>query len=270
MLISLINKYVSIATNLIYLGYLPILLLTGCSTSENRVALVIGNQEYTHQTKLNNTVRDAEIVREALKMANFTIFPEDSSHLEYQNAVDMMTEIKKFNSAAEKADMALFYYSGHAMQRGRINWLLPTNAKILKQSDLNEDNAVMLGNVLLTDQHKENKGRINILILDACRSEGFSKDKLDRGLAEVTPDPESLVAFSTSPGKLAEDNGYYAESFYNIVTQMDGLRVQRVFDLVRQEVGTRTNKKQTPMYYTNISKDVFFIKKRHARFVFSY
>ena len=269
MRIPSIKKHVNTTTHLIYLAYLAILLLNGCSTSENRVALVIGNQEYTHQTKLNNTVRDAEIVREALKMANFTIFPEDSSHTEYRNTNEMMNVIKKFNSAAKKADMALFYYSGHAMQRGRINWLLPTNAKILKPSDLNEKNAVMLGNVLL-NQDKEHKGRINILILDACRSEGFSKDKLDRGLAEVTPDPESLVAFSTSPGKLAEDNGYYAEAFYKIVTQMDGLRLQRVFDLIRQEVGTRTNKKQTPMYYTNISKDAFFIKKRHARFVFSY
>ncbi|MEW8437693.1 MAG: caspase family protein [Candidatus Thiodiazotropha taylori] len=255
--------------SLLLSSFLLILNITGCTSPEKKIALVIGNEKYDQQElKLENTMEDAKHVRAALKLAKFEIFPTNNTQLDNYDLNSMKNTIDAFNEHAENADIAVFYYSGHAMQFNGTNWLLPLDANITKQSDLNDNNAIRLGNVLLTNQHNEKPGRINILILDACRDNPFQDIK--GGLAEVSPPPETLVAFAASPGKAAKDNGLYAKVFYNVVSEMDGIRVQRVFDIVRQIVGDVTESQQIPMYYTNISKDVYFISKRHPRFVFTY
>jgi uncharacterized caspase-like protein len=251
---------------------LLLFIVFGCTSPEKKIALVIGNQNYTHikedEMKLTNTAQDAVNIKKALEASGFEIFPSHHSSTEYQTAGHLRETILNFNDLAEDADIALFYYSGHAIQYNDSNWLLPTNANINKESDL-KDMAVNLDNVLLTYQHdKKRPERTNIIILDACRTNPFHKQAT--GLADVVPDPESLIAFATSPGKVAKDSGYYSAAFQRILSEMGGLRIQRVFDFIRQEVGYKTEQKQIPMYHTNVSKDVFFNKKKHAHFVFSY
>jgi uncharacterized caspase-like protein len=81
------------------------------SLAENRVALVIGNGAYEHAPRLPNPANDATDVAAALKRSGFeTILATDL------NKAGMDEVTIRFARAARAADVALFYYSGHALQ----------------------------------------------------------------------------------------------------------------------------------------------------------
>jgi uncharacterized caspase-like protein len=83
------------------------------SFAESRVALVIGNAAYENAPHLANPVHDANDVAKALKRIGFeTILATDLD----KDGMDKATI--KFAKEARTADIAMFYYSGHASQFG--------------------------------------------------------------------------------------------------------------------------------------------------------
>jgi uncharacterized caspase-like protein len=50
--------------------------------------------------------------------------------------VGMENAIVGFARAARNADIALFYYSGHALQFGGVNYLAPIDTKLMDEADL--------------------------------------------------------------------------------------------------------------------------------------
>src|SRR3984893_1137720 len=104
---------------------------SGVSCGETRVALVIGNGAYQHAPRLPNPLNDATDVAAALKRAGFdTILATDLN----KDGMDEATI--KFARAARSADVAMFYYSGHAMQFGGVNYLAPVDANLHDEADL--------------------------------------------------------------------------------------------------------------------------------------
>ena len=107
------------------------LTVTNDAFAEKRVALVIGNGAYASATQLPNPKNDAEDVAAALRRDGFeTIVGIDLDQAKMQD-----TTIE-FARAAREADVALFYYSGHAMQFGGVNYLMPVDAKLSDEADL--------------------------------------------------------------------------------------------------------------------------------------
>src|ERR1700684_648005 len=93
--------------------------------ADNRVALVIGNGAYVHVPHLPNPTHDAKDVAAALRRNGFeTILGTDLDQTGMQNAAI------RFARAARTADVAVFYYSGHAMQYAGINYLVPIDAEL--------------------------------------------------------------------------------------------------------------------------------------------
>src|SRR5262249_3644290 len=81
------------------------------SFAANRVALVIVYGAYQNVARLTNPANDAADVAAALKRSGFdTILATDLT----KTAMDEVAI--RFSRAARTADVALFYYSGHAMQ----------------------------------------------------------------------------------------------------------------------------------------------------------
>ena len=235
-------------------------MLSACSAPEKRVALVIGNNDYQKNDKLVIAADDAKEVKSALEVAGF-----DVTYKTDLKRKELLRVIGDFNDVAQDADAAVFYYAGHGMQYKAANYLIPIDADITKPKDI-EGQAVPLGNVLLVARKK--RKRVDIIILDACRDNKFEPEK--KGLAEVLPPEETLVAYATSPGKTAKDNGLYAKAFSETVKELDGLRVQQIFDRVRQTIGEQTGSTQIPLYYTNISGDFYFVEKKHAKLIFTF
>ena len=57
------------------------LLMTLILTANNKVALVIGNKNYSNHTGLNNPIKDAKLIRDTLKGMGFEVLECMRSYL---------------------------------------------------------------------------------------------------------------------------------------------------------------------------------------------
>ena len=227
------------------------------AASEARVALVIGNAKY-RDSPLLNPVNDARSLAAALRAAGFEVV-----ELHEQGSAGMRRAIREFGEKLRGKDAGLFYFAGHGVQvRGR-NYLVPVDADI-KYEDEIEDQSVEIGLVL--GKMESAKARVNLVILDACRNNPFARSSRSgqNGLAPMEAPIGTLIAFATSPGQVASDgtlgNGLYTS---HLVREMvtPGLKVEDVFKRVRAAVRMASNGRQIPWENTSLEGDFFF---RHA------
>jgi uncharacterized caspase-like protein len=139
--------------------------------ADKRVALVVGNGAYAHAPHLPNPPHDAEDVAIALKRIGFdTILGTDLDQAGMQDAAI------RFARAARTADVAVFYYSGHAMQYSGINYLVPVDAELRDEADLRR---MVRADEILTDLQQAKN--LRILVLDSCRDNPLA-DQLKRSI----------------------------------------------------------------------------------------
>ena len=93
------------------------------SKSEQRVALVIGNKDYSSLNPLKNPINDARALRDILSKKRFNvIYLENASQMEMEDAID------KFGYKIKNGKgVGLFYYAGHGMEVDGVNYLIPTD-----------------------------------------------------------------------------------------------------------------------------------------------
>lgn len=240
------------------LGWLALLLASTSAPSfaqapkpTNRVALLIGNANYSDGlTRLTNPPNDVARLERALKALNFTVLQPvlNGDHKAMQRAV------RDFGDRARNAEMVFFYYSGHGMQSGGENYLLPIGAVINKEADLGVE-ALALSNVMR--QLEDASPRLAVIVLDACRDNplpGRTKSGA-KGLARVERTPtNTFIAFAAQPGATATDDGIYARELAASLTSAQSLR--QAFDRVGREVDRATNGKQRPRKDDGLNEDV--------------
>ena len=100
------------------------------STSEHRIALVIGNSAY-EVSPLRNPVNDAFDLAQALKEIGFEVIYKENLT---QN--DMKRAIRDFGEKLRNGGIGLFYYAGHGIQVRGVNYLVPINAKIETEEEI--------------------------------------------------------------------------------------------------------------------------------------
>src|SRR5262249_3323205 len=76
-----------------------------------RVALVIGDSNYSNLPKLGNPANDARAIAELLQKIGFTV-----KLVTEASESDLRREVRKFASDSAKADIALVFYAGHGAQ----------------------------------------------------------------------------------------------------------------------------------------------------------
>jgi hypothetical protein len=223
-------------------------LLSSAAYAEKRVALVIGNGAYQKVSKLANPTRDAAAVAALFKTAGFDAV-EVKSDL---GATAMRRALRDFSDVARDADVAVVYYAGHGIEVNGTNYLIPVDATLERDVDV-EDEAVPLERLTqLLDQAK----RLRLVILDACRDNPFmqsmrrSSRSIGRGLARVeVPTSDILVAFAAKPGFIAADgdgtNSPYTTALLKHLAT-PGLDLRLALGRVRDEVLKSTNGKQEP------------------------
>src|SRR5579859_3895665 len=97
-----------------------------------RVALVIANAHYSGANVLKNPISDASLVEGALKRAGFATI---DSEADLTNGA-LRDALRRFSAAAAGADVAVIYYAGHGIEARGTNWLLPVDATLQTDSDL--------------------------------------------------------------------------------------------------------------------------------------
>jgi hypothetical protein len=179
------------------------LLLALCTVPAlaKRIALVIGNDSYQNVQTLKNARADAKAIAAELKTVGFDVtLKQDLT----QKA--MKATLRDFKSQVSGGDEVVFYYSGHGVQFGGTNYLVPVDISAESEAQVADD-AVPLQRIL--DDLTEQKARFSLAIIDACRSNPFKEVGRaigGRGLVPVTPATGQMIMYSAGAGQAALDN----------------------------------------------------------------
>jgi uncharacterized protein YcfL len=227
--------------------------ITTKALQEQRVALVIGNNDYRGVlSKLRNPINDAKAIKEVLESRGFdVIFKENSTKK------DMKTTLNSFYEKISKGGVGMFYFSGHGIEVDGQNYLIPIDAKLDEKSDA-EFEAISLNKITKKMQNARN--RLNIVVLDACRNDPFSRSAGVGGLAKSEP-IGLFVSYATGAGSVASDgkegeNGLFTK--YLVKNMKRSLDLQDVFQQTRKEVYVASNQKQFPAIYNQTVNGKFY------------
>lgn len=222
--------------------------------TEQRIALVIGNDAY-ETAPLRNPGNDARVMAKTLRELGFQVVEKQNL-----NQKEMKQEIYAFGQRLIKGGVGLFYYAGHGMQVNGRNFLVPVGARIEHEKQI-EFEGVDAGSVLGEMEFARN--RMNIVILDACRDNPFSRSFRSgaQGLATLNAPTGTLIAYATAPGSVANDgpaaHGVYTGELIKIM-QTPGLKIEDVFKQVRSSVREATMGKQVPWESSSLEGDFYF------------
>lgn len=232
--------------------------LSSRALAETRLALVIGNSEYKIG-RLANPKNDARLMTTTLRKLGFQVTERlDATQKAMKRAVsDFIEQV----AASGRDSVALFYYAGHGIQVGGRNYLIPVDAEIDSEADVDIESVE--ANVVMRSLEFSN-ARLSFVILDACRNNPFARSfrSAGSGLAQMDAPRGSLVAYATSPGDVAAD-GATGNSPYTAAlasAMWSGLPVERMFREVRNEVMANTGDKQVPWESSSLIGGDFFFK----------
>lgn len=235
------------------------------AVAETRVALVVGNGAYAHTTVLSNPANDASDIAAALEKSGFTVVKAiDVGRRDFDGA------LRRFTELLSGADVALFYYAGHGLQVGLQNYLVPVDAQLARERDL-EFEAVSLAFVL-RQMEIDREGKTTIVMLDACRdnplarnlarSMGTRSTNVGRGLAPAATGLGTFIAYATQPGNVALDgtgrNSPFTAALLSHMGQR-GRNLNATMIAVRKDVIAATDGRQVPWDHSAMTGEFFFV-----------
>jgi len=230
--------------------------------ADTRVALVIGNTDYRHVPKLANPTNDANLLADTLRSIGFTLVGGRAQLDLDKPALEKI--IQEFGDRLADADVGLFYYAGHGIQVRGANYLIPVDANLTREADV--DLKLLNANLIL--RQMEGAGtKLNVVIFDACRNDPFSGRGLavgrgrdsdtgrlrditgGGGLAQMQAPEGTLISFATQPGNVAQDgtdrNSPYTKALAATIRK-PGLGIFDTFNEVGLEVKRVTRGVQQP------------------------
>jgi len=229
-----------------------------------RVALVIGNQDYKYVEPLVNPLNDTREISKMLREADFDVtVGMNLSKKELEKVV------RRFLRELNDGDTALFYYSGHALQVGESNFLLPVDAKLATQYDL-EFESLKVSHLL---DYMKAASSLQIVMLDACRDNPFEIGSLfwgeqeyalgkTRGLRRIPNKLGSFISYATRPGQVAYDGEGPLSPFTSSVVghALDpNLEIKELMTKVRDEVVRKTGGQQIPYEDSTLVTNFYFV-----------
>jgi tetratricopeptide (TPR) repeat protein len=247
-----------------------------------RVALIIGNAGYRNAGPLKNPQNDAQAIAASLRRVGF----ETVSVAADATREKMVAALRAFSAEADKADWAVVYYSGHGMEVNGTNYLIPVDAKIAVDRDIQFE-AVPLDQVMaVVDGAK----KLKLVLLDACRDNPFAPQmritarpeaaalapstaggtvgtrSVGRGLGAVKVSGATLVVYAAKHGQTALDGEGSNSPFAVALVQRlatPNVEINKLFRLVRDDVMEATAGRQEPYTYGSLPgrEDFFFVQR---------
>jgi Caspase domain len=243
------------------------------AVAEKRVALIVGNGDYSNVQRLANPPRDAEDIAAALQRLGYEV-----TLLIDANLGQMRKAVSQFGEVAGNSETAVFFYAGHGIEAHGENWLIPTDAAIDTDNDARE--RAMSLKVVLQEVNKAQS--LGLVILDACRDnpfeirapavsgaksdeqrKGHQTRSVGKGLAPTEPTGNVLIAFSARDGTVAADGiGRNSPFTSALLHHMEsaGLEITFLFRRVRDDVMAATNGEQQPFVYGSLSRDAIYLR----------
>ncbi len=233
--------------------------------AEKRLALVIGNGAYKHAPALANPKNDAEAMTAALKRLKFEVIA--GLDLDEVSTRRLLREFSEKLDGFGKEDVAVLFYAGHGLQVNGRNYLVPVDAKLERERDL-DFQAVAFDFV---QQLMEKTGQTNIVLLDSCRDNPLARtlargmgtrSAIGRGLAEMRGINDTLIVYATNPGNVAldgkEKHSPFTEALLKHIEQ-PGLEVRHMISQVRAAVIAATRGQQVPWEAASLTRQVYLM-----------
>jgi len=231
----------------------------GLSEAEaRRLALVVGNSDYSGVSPLKNASRDARDVAEALTRLGFEV-----TLLTDVQTDDFWDRVEAFSTEAETAESTLFFYSGHAFQMNGANYLVPVDAQLASREAIRNETWNLDGIIARLQDRK----RQTLIFLDACRNDPLPQSVRGTGaadgLARLQTGVGTFVAFATEPGAVTYDGAGEAPNSPFTTALLEhietpGISVSDMMIRVRNEVEERTLRRQTPWDQSSLREQFYF------------
>jgi hypothetical protein len=235
-----------------------------------RIALVVGNAEYVSARPLRNTNADANGVADTLIKLGFCSHPGDSltplRAFHNLKLIEMKRQLADFSEAAQGADMAVIYYSGHGIEVDFRNYLIPVDAELNHVRRLNFE-TISLNEVISAT---EGATGLRLVILDACRDNPFLTRMKGLDLGKTVrnglwaPDSSisALTFYAAKEGQIAREGPVGGMSPFAgaLCTRLaePGRELMRIFGKVTEDVRRATGNAQEPrLYGPPLSEEIF-------------
>jgi formylglycine-generating enzyme required for sulfatase activity len=247
-------NYVRRLLNLVVLLCLAGTVSAQTQPKESRVALVIGNGTYK-TSPLRNPVNDAKDMATKLRGLGFVVIERSNLGIR-----QIGSTLREFRSKLAPGGVALVFYAGHGLQIKGENYLPAVDADIASEEDVpNQSLAIRQVMDVLSDA----KTRLNLVFLDACRNNPYSRSfrSTGEGLSRVTAPSGTLISFATRPGSVAADgdgrNGLYTGA---LLQQMGntGQPIEQVLKRVVTTVKASSKNRQEPWMEGSIEGEFCF------------
>jgi uncharacterized caspase-like protein len=241
------------------------------------VALVIGETDYDGLPDLGNPERDARAMDELLGDLGF-----DVSRVLDGDADKLRNRIEEFVEDAADADVALVYYSGHGVELGGQNYLVPTDTDLSTPASAGKS---LVPVAALLDELARTVP-VTIVLLDACRTDAFPAGQMFElpggaqvavegpgleavkgptpvGRPDVAADSLGMViGFAASPGQPALDgdpggNSPYAAALLKHFAA-GGYSLADLMTMVSEEVYLKTRAQQLPWVNSSLRRVLQF------------
>lgn len=233
----------------------------------NRVALVIGNSQYTSVASLDNPQNDSAAVSKALQAQGFEVLRGDNL-----GRVEMRNTLRKFRAMADRSEIALVYYAGHGIEIGGVNYLVPVDARLEDERDA----GLEMVEVDLVLRQISGARTLKMVVLDACRNNPFvvkmqrsgGNRSVNQGLGDIgTTQADTLISYAAAAGEVTPDgltgqNSPFTAAFLTAISgpPMD---VRRMLGQVRDQMRL-TVPGAAPFVYSSLGGGEYVINPRSA------
>ena len=220
------------------------------------VALVIGNSVYKNASSLPNTINNSTAIAALFKSVGFEVVISRND----LGVVDFKRSVREFLITAENADMAVVYYAGHGIEIGGTNYLVPVDARLSRDYDVDDEAGSTrphhlgpaIGATVAADPARR-LPRQSVCRKTTQRWRPGGIQRRPSKIEEVSAD--TLVAYAAKAGSVSYDgdgvNSPYATALIRHLAE-PGLDIRIALGRVRDDVVAMTGGRQEPFIYGSL------------------
>lgn len=210
---------------------------SGAQEAGPRLALVIGNADYRHYSRLVGSVLDADAMADALRARGFRV--TKANNVEREAMLALISQFEQ--TLAARGGIGVFFYAGHAAQSNGDEIMFPVDAGGASGADLVKEG-------------------INVSRLRRVTASPAAGSWRDNGSVTLYATSRGQVALDSLPG---QKNSPFTSALLGALGQGGG-EVQALFERVRSTVEAAFRDpalqafKQTPDISGSLNQAIFF------------
>ncbi|XP_074489066.1 mucosa-associated lymphoid tissue lymphoma translocation protein 1 isoform X2 [Sebastes fasciatus] len=171
----------AVEVNIVQTDQLP----PAAPTASDKVALLIGNLNYSNHPDLMAPIMDVHELANLLQQLGFRVV----SLLDLTRE-EMLAAIDKFIQLLDRGVYGLFYYAGHGYERVGRNYLVAVDAPQPYQPE----NCICVQRVMHSMQKRQTA--LSVILLDTCRK-WYNQDCMPSGIMPVEPSGNTVYGYAT-------------------------------------------------------------------------